>query len=238
MNKRDFIKTSLVGTLGMMGAPVFANSARNFSGNSPADFKLPPLPYAYDALEPFMDRETLLLHHTHYHAGYTDRFNASFVRSGMRRITARKILSNASAFDKELVYNGGGYLNHKLFWNSLSPSGAGKPRGELAIAIDRSFGSFTRFKEQFGNAARQIPEQGWVWLISQHNNLKIITTINHHNPFMNIIPAEKRGFPLLCLDLGNDAYFPLTQEKRDAYITGWWDYVNWDKAAQRYANRS
>ena len=238
MNKRDFIKTSVAGIIGMLGTPVLANSTRNSKVSRSPSFRLPPLPYEYDALEPFIDKDTLFLHHTHYHAQYTAGFNKAFAEAGIKRDYARRILSNASSLDHELVYNGGGFLNHKLFWKSLTPMGEGRPWGQLARAIDQSFGSFDRFKESFEITAGQIRDEGWVWLISQHDELKVVSTPNHHNPFMDFLPEEKRGFPIICLDLGKDAYFPLTNEKRDAYITGYWDFVNWKWASQRYAKFS
>lgn len=234
MNKRDFIKTSLAGAFTMIAAPMFAGTSKKFISDSPKEFKLPPLPYPYDALEPYIDKETLQLHYSQYHAEYVAKLNTAIAKAGIRPGTVRKLLENASAYNNEIVSNGAEFLNHKLFWRSLTPSGEGQPSENLAIAINRDFGSFSSFKQQFEAKARDISGQGWVWLVRQQAALNVVTTQKHQNPLMNTLSGEKRGFPLLCLDMCDDAYFPLSQEKREIYITSFWDYTNWKTAEKRY----
>ena len=238
MNKRDFIKTGIAGVIGMIGVPVLADSSRKIAGNSSKAFTLPELPYDYDALEPFMSRETLIFHYTHYHAGFTSKFNSALAQANLKPGKVRILLKQASDHSYDIVYNGGAHLNHKIFWNSLSPKGGGLPTGNLAAAIHKDFGSFEHFKEQFETAAHETPDQGWVWLIRQHNDrLKIVTTLDNQNPCMNTVPENQRGLDLFCLDMGHDAYFPLTSEGKETYIKGFWDFANWERAERRFKKK-
>ncbi len=229
MKKRDFIKTSVVGTLGLLSAPLFAgNKGGLFS--QPKEFQLPELPYAYDALEPYFDKETMLVHHTKHHATYTAKFNDALKEAGLTPANAREILSQASKYNSAVVNNCGGFLNHKMFWKCLSPSGGGAPAGKIAELIDRDFGSFEAFKTLFNTEAKNVFGSGWVWLVNDNKKLKVVTTANQDNPFMDTLPPEKKGFPLLCLDVWEHAYYLKFQNRRAEYIDAFWNVVNWETA--------
>jgi Fe-Mn family superoxide dismutase len=232
MNKRDFIKTSLAGIVGLMSLPVLAEK-RNILLHRSGKFILPPLPYAYDALEPYIDKETMLIHHTKHHAAYTDKLNTALQEHKIETKSAREILENASKYNTGVINNGGGFFNHKIFWNMMSPNGGGEPTGDLAVAMDSNFGSFSTFKKKFSTAAKILPGSGWTWLIYQNGQLKVTTTSNHDNPLMDTLPAEERGFPLLCIDVWEHAYNTKYQDSRDTYIDQFWNIVNWDTVNKR-----
>ena len=235
MNKREFLKTGLIGALGIASIPAFGKS-RNLLFKVPKEFKLPKLPYSYDALEPFFDKKTMEIHYSRHHAGYTEKFNAALNNAGIVAENARSILMEASKYDDAIVNNGGGFFNHRLFWKCLSPNGGGEPTGDIASLIDRDFGSFGKFREEFSVAAKSIFGSGWVWLINQNGTLKIITTANQYNPFMDILPPEKQGFPLLCLDVWEHAYYLKYQNRRADYIEAFWNIVNWETANNKLKN--
>jgi Fe-Mn family superoxide dismutase len=227
MNKRDFIKTGLLGTLGVMSIPVFARGKTGLF-SPPKEFQLPDLPYAYNALEPYIDKDTMILHHDKHHAAYTEKFNAALKEAGLAPVTAREILAEASKYNAAIVNNGGGYLNHKMFWKCLSPGGGGLPTGKIAELINRDFGSFDHFKELFSTEAKNIIGSGWTWLVNENGVLKVTSTANQYNPIMDIVPAEKRGIPLLCLDVWEHSYYLNYQNRRADYIDAFWSIVNWE----------
>jgi superoxide dismutase, Fe-Mn family len=229
MDKREFIKTGFFGTLGLLTVPAFA---RNKSGkfSQPKKFQLPELPYAYDALEPYIDKETMMLHHDKHHAAYTDKFNAALSEAGLTPSTAREILIEASKYNAAIVNNGGGYFNHKIFWKCLSPTGGGNPTGKIGDLITRDFGSYANFKELFTQEAKNVFGSGWTWLVTDNGTLKIVSTANQYSPIMDVVPAEKRGSPLLCLDVWEHAYYLKYQNRRAEYIDAFWNIVNWETA--------
>ena len=226
MNKREFLKTGLIGALGIASIPAFGKS-RNRLFKVPKEFKLPKLPYAFNALEPYIDKETMEIHYSKHHAEYTEKFNAALRDAGIDAENARSILMKASKYNAAIVNNGGGFFNHRLFWKFLSPDGGGKPTGNIALLIDRDFGSFDKFRETFSQSAKKLVGSGWTWLINQNGNLKIVTTTNQDNPFMDTLPPEKRGFPLLCLDVWEHAYSLKYPNHRAHYIDAFWNVVNW-----------
>jgi Fe-Mn family superoxide dismutase len=232
MDKRDFLKTGFSGLLGVMAMPVVARKQSSWLKGK-KEFVLPKLPYAYDALEPYIDKETMEIHHSKHHAGYTRKFNAALEKSGLQPKSAREILKNISKYNEAIRNNGGGYLNHKIFWKSLSPDGGGDPSGEIAAAINNDFGSFTNFKEAFGTAAKSHFGSGWAWLVVDNNKLKIVTTANQDNPIMDILPDEKKGWPLLCIDVWEHAYYLKYQNKRTDYVDAFWDIVNWNTVNEK-----
>jgi Fe-Mn family superoxide dismutase len=176
----------------------------------------------------------MLLHHTKHFATLTHRFNKALHEQGIAVGNVREILKNASKYNTEILENGGGYLNHRLFFNMLSPKGGGPATGKVASAISSGFGSFENFKKEFSVAANNQNGPGWTWLINQNGTLKIISTNNHENPFMETLPPEKRGFPLLCIDVWEHAYYYKHQNRKDGYIEGFWNVVNWEKVNNRY----
>ena len=227
MNKREFIKTGIVGSLGLMSMPAFGTNKFSIL-KGPKVFKQPVLPYAYDALEPYIDKETMEIHYTKHHASYTAKFNEALKEAGVKAENARSIFKEASKYNAAILNNGGGFYNHKLFWKCLSPDSGGTPSGKIADAINRDFDSFEKFKEEFSTAAKTLFGSGWTWLINQNGTLKVVSTVNQENPFMDILPPEKRGFPLLCLDVWEHAYYLKYQNRRAEYVDAFWNIVNWE----------
>ena len=226
MNKRAFLKTGLIGSLGLMSIPAFGRTRTSLFSET-KEFLLPDLPYAYDALEPYIDKETMELHHAKHHAAYTAKFNEALKAAGITADSARSILKDASKYNEAIVNNGGGYMNHKMFWKCLSPTGGGAPTDTVAHLIDRDFGSFESFRNEFSTAAKTLFGSGWAWLILQNGVLKIVTTANQDNPIMDKLPDEKKGSPLLCLDVWEHAYYLKYQNRRAEYVDTFWNIVNW-----------
>lgn len=200
-----------------------------------SQFQLPELPYAYDALEPHIDARTLEIHHGKHHNAYVTNFNKALEEAGIEGKTVEEIFKNISQYPASVRNNGGGYFNHSFYWASMSPDGGGKPTGELAEAIDASFGSFDEFKEKFANAAATRFGSGWAWLSSDNGKLCICSTPNQDNPLMDT--SDCRCKPILCIDVWEHAYYLNYQNKRPDYIAAWWNVVNWDEVAKRFLER-
>lgn len=233
MDKRTFIKSIFLGTtgviaLGFSSALKAARGKRKWNG----EFVLPELPYAYDALEPYIDARTMELHHSKHHAAYTKNFNAAVQEAGLTGKTALEILSEVSKYPAAVRNNGGGYLNHKLFWKMLAPATGKQPSTELLNAINRDFGTLDAFKEKFNTAAKSVFGSGWTWLVADGGKLKITSTSNQDSPVMDI--AAEKGFPLLCIDVWEHAYYLKYQNRRAEFIDAFWNIVNWDFVSQRY----
>ncbi|WP_025765129.1 superoxide dismutase [Dyadobacter tibetensis] len=192
-------------------------------------FTLDPLPYANDALEPNFDALTMEIHHDRHHQAYVNNLNAAIAGSELEGKSIEEILSGVSKASAAVRNNGGGHYNHTFFWKSLSPNGGGEPTGELAKAIDSTFGSFTAFKEEFKKAAATRFGSGWAWLIVKDGALTITSTPNQDNPIMDL--AEVKGTPILGLDVWEHAYYLKYQNKRPDYIDAYWNVVDW-KAAE------
>lgn len=198
-------------------------------------FELPPLPYAEAALEPHIDARTMSIHHDKHHAAYTNNLNAAL--EGHPDLAAKSIeelLGDLNAVPESIRTtvrnNGGGYANHNLFWEIMSPNGGGEPTGELAAAIDEAFGSFAAFKEQFAKAGATRFGSGWAWLcVGQGGKLAVTSTPNQDTPLMD------GQTPVLGLDVWEHAYYLNYQNRRPDYITAWWNVVNWDSVAAKYA---
>jgi Fe-Mn family superoxide dismutase len=196
-------------------------------------FELPKLPYAYDALEPYIDAKTMEIHFTKHHGTYTTNLNNAIAGTELENLPIEEIV--IKGFDKAPVRNnGGGYLNHCLFWEWLTPDGKGKPEGELASAIDSAFGSFDAFKDEFSKAATGRFGSGWAWLLVKDGKLGIGSTANQDNPLMPGVGAS--GYPILGLDVWEHAYYLNYQNRRIDYITAFFNVVNWDKVAELYAS--
>jgi Fe-Mn family superoxide dismutase len=195
-------------------------------------FELPSLPYASDALEPHIDKQTMEIHHGKHHKGYTDKLNAAIEGSDMANKSIEEILKNVQG-NTAVRNNGGGYYNHNLFWSIMGPNAGGQPSGALAEAINKKFGSFDKFKEEFANAAATRFGSGWAWLIVTNNGeVAVTSTANQDNPLMDV--AEQKGTPILGLDVWEHAYYLKYQNQRPGYIDAWWNVVNWDAVSQRY----
>ena len=196
-------------------------------------FKLPELPYSYNALEPHIDARTMEIHHSKHHAGYTNNLNAAVADSDLEGLSITDILADISKHSVAVRNNGGGFYNHDLFWQVMSPNGGGKPSGDLMLAIEKDFGSFESFKEEFSKAAATRFGSGWAWLVKQSDGKLVVTsTANQDNPLMDV--AEVKGTPVIGLDVWEHAYYLKFQNKRPDYISAFWDVVNWKEAAKRF----
>ncbi|MEM1056902.1 MAG: superoxide dismutase [Bacteroidota bacterium] len=200
-------------------------------------FELPTLPYSYDALEPHIDARTMEIHHSKHHQGYTNKLNAALEGTEWADQSIEETLGNLDALpaDKQTAVrnNGGGFLNHGIFWSTMSPSGGGTPTGDLAAAIDRDFGSFDAFKDAFETAAKGQFGSGWAWLeLSEDGSLKVHGHANQDNPVMH------GAKPILGIDVWEHAYYLNYQNRRPDYVSAWWNVVNWDEADRRYRSYS
>ena len=198
-----------------------------------AKFELPALPYAHDALEPYVDKQTMEIHHGKHHAGYVKKLNAAVEGTDLEGKSLEELMQNVSKHSTAVRNNGGGHFNHSLFWTVMKNSGGGKPAGDLAAAIDSAFGSFDEFKTQFSNAAATRFGSGWAWLIVSDGKLAICSTPNQDNPLMDL--AETKGTPILGLDVWEHAYYLKYQNKRPDYIENWFNVINWEEVSDRFA---
>lgn len=195
-------------------------------------FELPNLPYAYDALEPHIDAQTMEIHHTKHHNAYVTKLNGAIEGTDAADKSLEDIIKNVSNYSTAVRNNGGGHYNHSFFWPLLSAKG-GQPGGKLADAINSTFGSLDKLKEEFNNAAATRFGSGWAWLIvDESGNLKVTSTPNQDNPLMDV--AEVKGTPVLGLDVWEHAYYLKYQNKRPDYIAAFWNVVNWEQAEKNY----
>jgi Fe-Mn family superoxide dismutase len=198
-------------------------------------FKLPALPYGFDALEPYIDAHTMEIHHGKHHAGYTNNLNAAIANTALESQTIEEILTNISKHSMPVRNNAGGFYNHNLFWEIMSPDGGGEPDGSLNIAkaITRDFGTFENFKEKFTLAASTRFGSGWAWLCADKDDkLFISSTQNQDNPLMDI--AEQKGVPVLGIDVWEHAYYLNYQNRRPDYIAAFFNIINWKEVSRRY----
>jgi superoxide dismutase, Fe-Mn family len=196
-------------------------------------FAFPALPYSYDALEPYIDKLTVEIHYDRHHRNYFNKFVAAVKGTEMEKMSLEAIFANMSKYPETVRNNGGGLYNHTLYWENMAPNAGGVPTEKLAAAIDKSFGSFEKFKEQFGLAGKSKFGSGWAWLIvDKAGALKVTTTSNQDNPLMdNVAP---RGIPLLALDVWEHAYYLKYQNKRADYVDAFWNLINWPEVQKRY----
>ena len=195
-------------------------------------FELPALPYATNALEPHIDATTMEIHHGKHHAAYVTNLNKA-LEGKEDGSSIEEICQNISAYPAAVRNNGGGHYNHSLFWSVMGPNAGGAPSGELAEAINAAFGSFEDFKTKFAEAGATRFGSGWAWLIVADGKLAVTSTPNQDNPLMDI--AEVKGTPILGMDVWEHAYYLKYQNKRPDYIAAFWNVVNWDAVAERYA---
>lgn len=238
--RRAFLATSVKAGLGLyfgsslLSSCASAGTVANLPAAYATGFSQQPLPYAYDALTEAMDAQTMELHYAKHAASYASNLNEAARAEGVDMMKPlEETLRNISRYSAKLRNNGGGHYNHELFWKCMSPTSSDRPTGNLATAIDSSFGSFDAFKTQFGEAGKNRFGSGWAWLIMDNDKqLRIGSTPNQDNPLMDV--AGIKGFPLLGLDVWEHAYYLRYQNKRPDYIAAWWKVVNWDYVAQRY----
>ncbi|SRR5690554_29576 len=198
-------------------------------------FELPKLPYAYDALEPHIDARTMEIHYTKHHQGYTTNLNNAVKGTDLEGKSIEDILTNLDMDNKAVRNNGGGYYNHNLFWEVMSPDGGGKPTGALAEAIDKKFGSFEKFKDEFSTAAKTQFGSGWAWLsVKKGGEVHVCATANQDNPLMPGIGCCDNVTPILGLDVWEHAYYLNYQNKRPDYVEAFFNVINWDEVSKRY----
>ncbi|MFT4645652.1 MAG: Fe-Mn family superoxide dismutase [Planctomycetota bacterium] len=194
-------------------------------------FELPKLPYAYDALEPHIDARTMEIHHSKHHNGYTSKLNAAIAGTDLEGKTIEDLCANHT--DNGAVRNnGGGFFNHSLFWEVMSPNGGGEPTGALAAAINDAFGSFEEFKNVFSTAAGTRFGSGWAWLCVEGGKLSVCSTPNQDNPLMS--NNDCNGTPVLGLDVWEHAYYLNYQNRRPDYINAFFNVVNWNKVSELF----
>ncbi|MGN6350829.1 MAG: superoxide dismutase [Candidatus Nitrosocosmicus sp.] len=198
-------------------------------------YELPPVPYSYDALEPHIDARTMEIHHTKHHQTYTNNLNAAIEKcpQEIQDKDITEILAHLDQIPNDLKgainFNGGGFDNHRIFWNNLSPNGGGEPRGSIANSINESFGNFTSFKEKFSSTTIAIQGSGWGWLVYNPTNKKVeyIAMPNQTSP------RTEGLIPLLGCDVWEHAYYLKYQNKRPDYVSAWWNVINWDDVNKR-----
>lgn len=197
-------------------------------------FELAPLPYAYNALEPHIDAMTMTIHHTKHHQAYLTKLNDAIKGTALESNSAEAIIADLNAAPEAIRNvvrnNGGGFVNHNLFWQIMGPGKGGTPGGVLGAAITSTFGSFDEFKKQFANAAITRFGSGWAWLVAKGGKLTITSTPNQDSPLM-----DGSGTPVIALDVWEHAYYLKYQNRRPDYIESWWNVVNWDAAAKNLA---
>lgn len=198
-------------------------------------FELPALPYAYDALEPHIDARTMEIHHSKHHAAYTNNLNAAIKGTDMEGKTIENILINLDKTNAAVRNNGGGFFNHNLFWSVMSPDGGGEPKGEVAAAIERDFGSFEDFKNKFAKAAATQFGSGWAWLcVLEGGKLEVCASPNQDNPLMPGVGCG--GTPILGLDVWEHAYYLNYQNRRPDYIEAFFNVINWSEVNRLYVS--
>lgn len=228
--------------LGVVGTGVLSGFAGNALGAEKAIcatiFAQTPLAFAFDALEPNIDAMTMEIHYTKHAAGYAKNLNDAI---GEENIDTNKsledVLRTISSYSTKMRNNGGGHYNHEQFWKVMSPTGGGKPEGDLASAIDSSFGTYDAFVAEFETATKTRFGSGWAWLVvGDDKKLKVGSTANQDNPLMDM--SDFKGVPLLGLDVWEHAYYLKYQNKRPDYVSAFWNVVDWDTVAQRFATAS
>ncbi len=252
MKRRAFLTTTAAASVLAVVPAGAANALHEMKNitqdNKPIPFTLPDLPYTHDALEPYIDKMTMEIHHGKHHNAYVTNLNKAVEGTEWASKSLEDILAGVSKLPMAVRNNGGGHWNHSAFWQWMKPKGgqrldssrgalateqAGKPSGDLASAITRDFGSFEKFKEAFSGAGVTRFGSGWAWLIKRHDKLVVASTPNQDNPLMDI--AETKGVPILGMDVWEHAYYLKYQNRRADYIAAFWNVINWDEVAKRYA---
>ena len=197
-------------------------------------FTLPQLPYAFNALEPHIDAKTMEIHHGKHHQAYVTNLNNAIAGTDAEKMSIEDLCKSISKFAMPVRNNGGGHYNHSLFWELMKPNGGGPPSGALADAINATFGTSEEFKTKFNAAGVGRFGSGWAWLIKNSaGKLEICSTPNQDNPLMDV--AETKGTPIIGLDVWEHAYYLNYQNRRPDYCTAWWNVINWETAAKRFA---
>lgn len=239
MKKQTWIQTVFFS--GALMVFILFTSGTGHSTNNPdnaqtVQFEQPPLGYAYNALEPYIDAMTMEVHYSKHHAAYTKNFNAALAEANVKEKNIEAIFAKISQYPAAVRNNGGGYYNHNLFFKIIAPGGSKSPQGQLLEAINKKFGSVDAFKEEFSRKAMSVFGSGWAWLIvTDGGELKIITTPNQDNPLMDVV--AERGRPVLLIDVWEHAYYLKYQNRRKEYVDAFWNVINWDQALQNYLGK-
>lgn len=221
----------------LMASALFAVAANNNNTNNKKmkdfnKFEFPQLPYAYDGLEPFIDKLTVEIHYSRHQKTYFDNFVNAVKGSESENKSIEEIFANISKLPVAVRNNGGGFYNHVLYWENMKVNG-GKPSAKLASAIEKSFGTMEELKKQFTDAGKTRFGSGWAWLsVDKNGNLFVSSTPNQDNPLMDVV--EKQGTPILAMDVWEHAYYLKYQNKRPDYIESFWNIINWDVVSERY----
>ncbi|NSW94375.1 MAG: superoxide dismutase [Bacteroidales bacterium] len=237
MKQKQIIKKAgLMVTAFLFAIKLFSGDPDNLKNSTMEKFDIhtfPALPYPYDALEPYIDARTMEIHYDKHHRAYFNNFTAAIKGTKLENSTIEEIFAKVSEAGDAVRNNGGGFYNHVIFWNNLSPK-PGKMSPELESAINKAFGSFEKFKELFSNAAKTRFGSGWAWLyLTPDKKLAIGSTPNQDNPLMDVSPIK--GTPLLSLDVWEHAYYLKYQNRRPEYVEAFWNVVNWEDVSRRYS---
>ncbi|MBS1489843.1 MAG: superoxide dismutase [Bacteroidetes bacterium] len=229
ISRRKFVIDSAQATALALVAPALlqAKEVGAFS------FSQVALPYAYNALEPYIDAQTMEIHYTKHHAAYVKNVNDAIAAEKISFQTETDFFAHVSKLSPKAHNNAGGAWNHNFFWQVMKPKGGGAPAGKIGDAITGAFGSFDKFKEEFTKAAMSRFGSGWAWLVQANGKLKIGNSPNQDNPLMDT--SDLKGTPLLGLDVWEHAYYLKYQNKRNEYVANWWNTINWDEVAKRLA---
>lgn len=236
MKRKNFLKSlgliSLAPSINKIEA-ITNQLNKNRSNTKMSKFELAPLPYAFNALEPYIDAQTMEIHHGKHHGAYVANLNKAIeAKPELEGKSLEELFKVVSTLPAAVRNNGGGHYNHTMFWNIMGPNKGGKPTGALADAINGTFESFEKFQELFNNAATTRFGSGWAWLVLSNGKLVVTSTPNQDNPLMDV--AEVKGFPIMGLDVWEHAYYLKYQNRRPEYITNWWNVVDWDAIAKRF----
>lgn len=235
-NRRTFVKSSVVAAAAvLLAGSTMAGSLVGEPTLAPVKFEIAKLTYQYADMEPAIDQTTMQIHYEKHYSAYVNNANEAIAAEKVQETDAKKLLANISKYSSKLRNNAGGAYNHELFWSLLrKPTQNNAPTGELLTAINKSFGSFEKFQEEFAKAAAGQFGSGWAWLVKDGNQLKIGSTANQDNPLMDV--SKFKGTPILALDVWEHAYYLHYQNKRADYIKNFWSVVNWDQVAKLYKN--
>lgn len=240
MKRRSFVKSAGLLTAAASFTPQLFAVPETSGGiqlkRTAIEAEFPALPYSYDALEPHIDARTMEIHYDKHHRAYHTNFINAIKDTPSAKQSVEEVFASISKLPEAVRNNGGGYHNHLLFWNNLSKN-TGKPSADLLKAIDSTFGSFDKFREAFGNAAKTRFGSGWAWLVLKSDKtLAIGSTANQDSPLMDVSPVK--GFPLLSLDVWEHAYYLKYQNRRPEYVEAFWNVVNWEEVNRRYNEAS
>ncbi len=231
--RRDLLRAAGVGAAAVVLGPTIPAVARAVEADEKAPYTLPKLPYAFDALEPHIDARTMQIHHDLHHGAYVKNLNDIFQKAKLAAIPLDELMTKIATLPMAIRVgvrnNGGGHFNHSMFWQQMAKDGGGEPKGELAKAIDASFGSFAKFQDTFSKAGLGRFGSGWAWVVVGPEKLEVVSSANQDNPFM----TGKKA--ILGLDVWEHAYYLKYQNRRGEYIKAWWNVVNWKDVAERYA---